>query len=971
LVKPLKIGELAFFLAPVFFMGEIVESEIGGIMENFYPDQRWVSEGEPELGIGIVIGTNKNRVQIHFPKAEEKREYALGSAPLRRVIFKPGDTIVDTHQRSLIIERIQDNGELFLFIGKDGTLSEAELGDVSLTHGVSDRLLMGEVETPEIFALRRKTLTYDHQRRISPINGFVGGRIDLIPHQLYIAHEVSSRYAPRVLLSDQVGLGKTIEACLIIHRLLLSGQATRVLILVPDSLIHQWFVEMLRRFNTWFHIFDEERCAALDESAPDGNPFLDNQLIICSTSFLANSQTRARQAIAADWDLLVVDEAHHLEWSLDKVSPPYAIVELLSKVAKGLLLLTATPEQLGVASHFARLRLLDPERYSDYAAFVNESQDHKAIANIVEDLSLGKALQQKDKALLETIFDAARIAKVEAGDVVAKNQLIEDLLDQHGPGRVVFRNTRAAMSGFPTRKAHLVALTAATQQEVWIQRISKEYLGGQETAASPKFWFSEDPRVLWLVDLLAQLKQEKVLLICSSKAKVLALEKALQKLSNAKVGLFHEDLTIVQRDRNAAWFAESEGAQLLICSEIGSEGRNFQFAHHLVLFDIPVHPELLEQRIGRLDRIGQTKEIQIHVPYLKETPQEVVVRWFHEGFNAFEENIEGGNQIGQLFQERLVAITMALASAERNKKLASLIADTVEYQRALKQTLANGRDRLLEMNSFRPQVAAQLVEKIKAADRDQSLELYMLKVFEYFRIEIEDLAAQSYLLHPAQENRAAFPGIPDDGISITFDRKKALSREDISFITWDHPMVTGALDMVLSLGTGAASFGVLKGTDQTGILLEIIFVLETVGKRRTAVDRFLPTTPLRVVVNHLGDHVTQSYSVDLFNKHLIPGSIDPMIDNEMVVNTLLPAMLNNASTVAEEMQGVAIQLGLQQMNQTLDHEIARLAALAKRNKAIRPDEIRTALAQKKEMTTLIGHAQIRMDSIQLIREGNL
>ena len=93
------------------------------------------------------------------------------------------------------------------------------------------------------------------------MRGFVGGRIDLIPHQLYIAQEVTSRHAPRVMLSDEVGLGKTIEACLILHRLLLSGRANRILVLVPESLVHQWFVEMLRRFNVWLHIFDAERCA--------------------------------------------------------------------------------------------------------------------------------------------------------------------------------------------------------------------------------------------------------------------------------------------------------------------------------------------------------------------------------------------------------------------------------------------------------------------------------------------------------------------------------------------------------------------------------------------------------------------------------------------------------------------------------------------------------------------------------------
>jgi len=944
-------------------------------MEDFYPDQRWTSEGEPELGVGIVVATTKNRVEIHFGAADETRQYALANAPLRRVIFKAGDTVVDSNKRPLVIERVQDNGELFLYVGKDEVLSEADLGDVSITHGVSDRLFLGDVETPEVFALRRNTLEYDHMRRISPVNGFVGGRIDLIPHQLYIAHEVSSRYSPRVLLSDQVGLGKTIEACLILHRLLLSGQAARILILVPDSLVHQWFVEMLRRFNLWFNIFDEDRCAALDESAPDGNPFLDDQLIICSTSFLANSRKRASQAISAGWDMLVVDEAHHLEWSLDKVSPEYAIVEMLSKVAKGLLLLTATPEQLGVESHFARLRLLDPERYADYDTFINESQDHSAIANIVEDLSLGNPLKKKDKTVLDSIFGAARIAKIEGNETLAKNQIIEDLLDQHGPGRVVFRNTRSALSGFPKRKAHLIPIAAKTKQEEWIKRLSKEYAIDKDVqineTISQQFWFTEDPRVSWLVALLTKLKPSKVLLICRNKAKVLALEKALQKLSSAKVAVFHEDLTIVQRDRNAAWFAESDGARILLCSEIGSEGRNFQFAHHLVLFDLPVHPELLEQRIGRLDRIGQTEDIQIHVPYLKGSPQEVLVRWFHEGLNAFEENIEGGNQIGQLFNNRLIEITLAASSSDISMKLDALISDTAKYQKDLRLTLVNGRDKLLEMNSFRPLVAEQLVKQIKAADRDLGLEIYMIKVFEYFGIEVEDLAPRTYLLHPARENREAFPSIPDDGISVTFDRKRALSREDVSFISWDHPMVTGALDMVLSLGTGGASFGVLRGTKKTGILLEVAFVLETAGRKGIHIDRFLPNKPLRILVNHSGNNVTKDYPVEMFNKQLIPGRIEDVIDNETFLETILPDMLSSATDISEQLKGDEIAEGLKCMNQTLDHEIDRLGKLFKQNKSIRPDEIRTALDEKNVLTELISNAQIRMDSIQLIKEGVL
>ena len=938
-------------------------------MQDFSPLQRYTSKGEPELGVGIIKEISNRKLQVYFPLSNEKRIYSIESEPLRRVVFKIGDTIIDAKGQPLFILQVEMEGNLYMYYGKDRKLSEAELGNVTATHGVDDRLFMGDVDTPQAFALRRETLQHDYRRRLSAVNGFVGGRIDLIPHQLYIAHEVSMRYAPRVLLSDQVGLGKTIEACLILHRLLLSGRIARVIILVPESLVHQWFVEMLRRFNLWFNIFDEQRCASLDGGAPDGNPFLDNQLIICSTEFLANSEKRANQAIAASWDMLVVDEAHHLEWSVEKVSAEYAVVEQLSQVAKGLLLLTATPEQLGEESHFARLRLLDPNRYAHYNDFINESSDSSTIANIVEKLHMGKALLLKDKKLLTSIFTKERIDFLNEGGTSARDKMIEDLLDQHGPGRVLFRNTRAAMTGFPKRLAHLIPLTEVEDDKLWLKRLTKEFAHDMEptdTAEDQKYWFAEDPRVDWLLSTTKELYPEKVLLICKSKEKVLALEAVLTKRSSMKVGVFHEDLTIVQRDRNAAWFSESDGAQLLLCSEIGSEGRNFQFAHHLILFDLPLHPELLEQRIGRLDRIGQTADIHLHVPFLVGSPQELLVRWFHEGLNAFEENLEGGNEIAKLFSHQLLAVSKSHALANTNTAMDKLIAETSTFRKELQKRLADGRDRLLEMNSFRPLIAQKLVEQIQAEDSDKTLEMYFTKVFHHFDVEMEDLAARTYFLHPASEITEAFPSIPQQGISVTFDRKRALSREDMSFLSWDHPITTGAIDLVLSSGTGSASFGVLRGSNNPGILLEVLFVLETTTEQSIYVDRFLPNTPLRIVVDHTDKDLTDKYSAETFDKMLTPGDIDPLLDNEMLVETLLPKMITAATKMAEQQRANEITKGLQRMNDTLNHEIDRLKALQQKNNNIRWEEIQTAMDEQCTLATIIENARVRMDAIQLI-----
>jgi ATP-dependent helicase HepA len=940
-------------------------------MEQFLADQRYTSKGEPELGVGILTETGKEKVKIYFPKSNEMRLYASENAPLRRVVFKPGDIIVDKNKQPLLIKQVELKDGLYVYHGKDSLLSEAELGDVSPTHGVDDRLLMGDVDTPQAFALRRETLQHDYTRRLSPVKGFLGGRIDLIPHQLYIAHEVSSRYAPRVLLSDQVGLGKTIEACLILHRMLLSGRISRILILVPESLVHQWFIEAMRHFNMWFSIFDEERCASLDGRAPDGNPFLDDQLIICSTQFLAHSEKRAGQALPAGWDMLVVDEAHHLEWSLDHVSPEYEVVEKLGKVAKGLLLLTATPEQLGEESHFARLRLLDPNRYSDYKEFINEPSEHKIIATIVEKLDSGKSLTSKESKFLESLFSKERLLSLTKGGDSAKDSLIEDLLDQHGPGRVLFRNTRSSVTGFPKRKAHLIRLKTTKDTALWIQRQTEEFIhdmGLGDTAKDQEFWFAGHPRIHWLLTTLKKLDPAKVLLICKSKEKVLALEEVLAGSANLSVGVFHEELTIVQRDRNAAWFSEPDGAQILLCSEIGSEGRNFQFAHHLILFDLPLHPELLEQRIGRLDRIGQTQDIHIHIPYLADSPQQVLVRWFHEGLNGFEKSFEGGNEISKLFGERLLTLAQSYAFPDDGRELESLISDTAVYRKDLQQRLAEGRDRLLEMNSFRPKVAEKLVEQIKKEDADTNLESYFTRVFHQFGVEMEDLAPRTYFLHPASEATEVFPSLPGEGMGVTFDRKRALSREDIGFLSWDHPLTTSSMDMVLGSGTGSASFGVLRGTKSPGLLLEVLFVLETSQAAGLSVDRFLPHTPLRIVVDHAGNDVTDSYPVETLDKKLIPGKMEVLLDNDTLMETVLPQMISTAIEIADQQGTEEIASGLERMNRTLDHEIDRLKNLQKKNKNIRPEEIQIALNEQIALTSLIKDARVRMDAVQLIHK---
>jgi len=944
----------------------------------FFTGQRWISEAEPELGLATVVQAGGGRVRVEFKAAGETRTYAVEQAPLKRVRFRAGEKVRTQEDREFVVKAVVERQGLLTYIGEDQELPESQLGDRLGLPGPQERLLAGRFDASAAFALRQRTLDLLHRLRQSPVRGFVGGRIDLIPHQLYIAQAVAARHAPRVMLSDEVGLGKTIEAGLILHRLRLSGRAERILVLVPESLVHQWFVEMLRRFNVWLHIFDEERCAAIEAGEPGANPFLDDQLVLTSIDFLARDPRRAAQAVAAGWDVLVVDEAHHLEWSEAAPSREYQVVEDLSRESEGLLLLTATPEQLGVESHFARLRLLDPDRYRDLATFQAESKDYQAIAGVAEKLLAGKDLTRKETAVVRHWLapDAQlepRLAELSQGSAEASQALLGDLLDLHGPGRVLFRNTRAGMKGFPKRTARLARLDPGAEAEHWLDRVSTEFAeDAGDTRLQGALDLAKDPRLLWLVELLQKLDPQKVLLIGRSIEKAEAIDAALRRHLDIKTGIFHEGLTLVQRDRNAAWFAEPEGARLLLCSEIGSEGRNFQFAHHLVLFDLPLNPELLEQRIGRLDRIGQTSDIQIHVPFLAHSPQEVLVRWYHDGLNAFESNLEGGNELLRRFGRAVHDLALEFAVADRaaaEQELADLVKATGAARRDIRRLLEQGRDRLLELNSFRPATAQKLISQIREQDRSPDLENYLLDVFDHFGVRIEELAPHTWQLNPQGIVTNSFPSMPAEGMVATCDRGRALHREEVGFLTWDHPMVTGAMDLLLGTETGNCSFAVLPSANERTLLLELVYVLEAIGASHLHADRFLPPTPVRLVLNHKLEDLSEAMGNPAWERQLQKGSPYKLIENANIARKTLPAMFQAAADRAETRAEALRQSALNEMNHLLGQEVQRLQTLARVNDHVRPEEIVLAQAQQQDLAQTLQQARIRLDCLRLIWKG--
>lgn len=956
-------------------------------MTDFVSGQRWISDTETEQGLGTVLTLDARMVTLLFPATGETRLYSKSNCPLTRVQFNPGDK-VESHEGWImtVTEVIEDNG-ILTYLGQlpDGTpkeLPEASLGNFIRFNKPQDRLLAGQVDQNSNFSLRYKTLNYNHSLRQSSMRGLVGPRTSLIPHQLHIAREVSQRHAPRVMLADEVGMGKTIEAGLILHQQLITGRASRVLILLPESLVHQWLVEMLRRFNLRFSLFDEERCRQAD----DDNPFNTEQLILCSLDFLCKNEERRRQALEADYDLLVVDEAHHLYWSEDNPSTEYQCVEELSRHIPGLLLLTATPEQMGPESHFARLRLLDSNRFHDLTTYQEEESRYEPVAEAVQELLdnsrlPGTAQEHLISFLGEDCWPLIDI--INGGDQeareTARDQILHRLLDRHGTGRVLFRNTRSSVGGFPGRVVQGYPQTMPELYEIALEEEDNyRHNVYPELAYQAQIrvddmdpWWKVDPRTDWLINLLKLLKKEKVLVICANANTALDLENALRILSGIPAAVFHENMSIVERDRAAAWFAEEEyGAQVLVCSEIGSEGRNFQFAHHLVLFDLPEHPDLLEQRIGRLDRIGQSQTIKIHVPYIKGTAQEALFYWYDEGLNAFADTCPAGSMVQQELGNELKPI-LEPGSEISHESIADLLERTAKLNQEQLDHLHNGRDRLLELNSRGTISSEDMINDIEEQEQPRQLKRYMEKLFEGFGVEAEDHSKHCLVLRPGSHMITSFPGLPADGTTVTFDREMALSREDMQFLTWEHPMVNEGMDMVLTSELGNTSVALLKNKalKPGTMLLEAIYVVETTGDKSLQLDRYLPATPVRCLIDPGMNNLAERVAFDTLNAQLQP--LKKGVSKKLVKAQRDPIlkMLDKAENFAKNSVEPIVSDACQKLLTDVTEEIKRLAALKAVNPNVRDEEIEHLKTQAALGHQCLQKAMLRLDAIRLMIAG--
>lgn len=945
-------------------------------MHNFAIGQRYLSDNESDLGLGVIVEVDTRSVRVLFPQSEETRLYAISSSRLSRVVFGVGDTITDQDGQSHEVascESIDGVMRYHLTCGK--SLMETRLAaNVTLAKPL-ERLLAGQIEDDSAYHIRQITRDIQSKMNAHALRGLIGGRVDIVPHQLYIASEISKRLFPRVLLADEVGLGKTIEAGLIMHEQLLTNKISRVLVLVPDSLQYQWLIELKRRFNLDFAVFDLIRTASIKEHNPTQNVFSTEQCIIASIDLLLDHADLFEQAYTAGFDMLVVDEAHHLHWdSKTGGNDKYSLVEALSERIYGLLLLTATPEQLGVESHFARLRLLDKDRFDDLDAFIDEQEDFVAIASMATALIDNKTLSDKQITALAAVLDVdqQKLANIN-DDKAVRNYAIDELLDRHGTGRVLFRNTRESITGFLGRQAiaYPLAMPSSWHNSMRTQGTLSEQLWAEEYITD-NTWLSDDPRVAWLINLLkTTLKHQKALLIARSGRVIQALEMTLRLHAGIKTANFTEEMSLLERDQAAAYFADDDGAMILLASEIGSEGRNFQFAHHLILFDLPANADTLEQRIGRLDRIGQSQKITLHIPFVVGSAQERLYHWYNSALNIFGDISPAAQTVQETFVADLKLI-LAGQSSDNFADLESLIDAALDLRLDLETQLQAGRDRLLEYSSCRPHVANQLANSLRQLDDNKLLPYFLGEFFGAFNIDYTPQKDGSWVVHALDNTQLDYANvhlpIDEAGMTLTFDRQSALVQENVAYLTYEHPLMLAIYDMMGSTSFGNTAVALFKTASLPSgfVLLETQFAIESIAPKFLNLNGFLPSNRIRVVIAQTHDNLTAILTTDKLNSYI--ERVNKQQARQIIAarHQAILAMYDTAKQQATQKLTAIADRATEQFASYYDKEIDRLIHLQKINANIRDEEIKRLQSARQTGIHGLGVLSLVPDSVRLL-----
>lgn len=877
---------------------------------------RWLAD--PSGTAGVVTAVTARNVTVRF--GDDERTFAQTNGVLERLVFAPADQVQTEPDKELgVVKSVSHAQDRVIYQVEFPSGSKTVLEDKLRPALISDPIALlrqGRVDDTRSCNLRLAAARLVFAHQFENLTSLSNSRVDIKEHQVAVVHRVATSYPHRFILADEVGLGKTIEAGLIIKELKARGMANRVLILAPSGIVSQWQFELRTKFNEAFAHYNKESIAFLQSRSPTTNVWTLEDNIVTSTSYASWDENRRREIALAGWDLVIIDEAHHARRVREGIgryrsTNLYRLAEMLADPeigrSLGYLMLTATPMQLDPFELYSLIELLDPTLFADEGDFERHRGDLAGLNRAVDLLRRWDRLSEADRDLTQAqVQDWLPGLTTGLESAEGRADVREALLSKHRLSEVLIRNRKANVGGFmprvatvwpvemtpqewqaydaiteyvrtgyarsrATRNNALGFLMAVFQKlnssssfalrQSLLRRIEKleaglpvqdsaadveeadleerpsedvlsDLLGIRSASQGSMDEIRELARIVQLLDDIQLDSKAGVLLsrlseLSSSDADVKVLvftqsrdtqEYIRQRVPSPwTVHIFHGQLDPREKDAVVGRFRDQHGPQILISTEAGGEGRNFQFCHTLVNYDLPWNPMKIEQRIGRLDRIGQRQPIKIFNFAVKDTIEERVLTVLSQRINLFEETIGGLDPILGEVEGDLQRVFL-LAKSAGEQALAELDQNLESRVREARRAERQMADLIMDTKSYRKDEVERLLGQRSTINSDTlrrftlaSLSELGAKIGQHLPIE----GAYELRLHGDFQDE--FPQLVKEGLVRrgTFEPSMAREHEDLEFFAFGHPIVDALVQRARSNDyRGRASYRLIRTNDR-------------------------------------------------------------------------------------------------------------------------------------------------------------
>ncbi len=794
--------------------------------------------------------------------------------------FEVGDDVTFAGGKGEIskIEERPNGSHLLHVYTTEGQLRKlpSGLSHVEKIDSIVDQLGAKQVDDPIHHDLRERATRLDLAYRYDRFLSLTSNRIEIEPYQVQAAYEILNSYDHRYLIGDEVGLGKTIEAGIVIEELIARGRADRVLIVAPAPLTVQWQQEMREKFDRNFVIYDRETVRSKRQSYPNQNVWAQEDLIITSVDFAKQDDVlEALGNLDEEWDIAVFDEAHHLtarrssDDSKDRTQR-YRVGEAVAHNSDALLLLTGTPHKGKSDQFYFLISLLDPYRFSHESQIKPEALDDLMIRRLKDDMyetdgtrmfpeknieALGVEMSAAERKLYDDVTEYIReyynLARQEENQaagftmVIYQKRLVSSIyairkslenrmraIQNEGTGDELSDEVQSLIPQYRTEPE---TLTDAERNRI------EKALETVTATQNPEQVQAELNRVkrLWRqakaieTDSKAQLLKQFIgrILREDPDEKVLVFTEYTDTLEYLRDQIFSEhdiaqvygDLSQERRRREMEKFEQE--ANIMLATDAAQEGLNLQFAHIMVNYDLPWNPIRIDQRMGRLHRYGQEHTVEIRNLFFKDTRESEILALLLEKTDQIEADLGmRSDVVGRVLEDIDLddMIMAAIANDTPTEEVVANIESVIDERREALETVENQfliRDRF-DLSDEDKEILDVIERSQHGEVSEDDIEMLVREFFDAFDGVIKGVRpgparSDGDVYQLEVPNVLSGSQVKQRYSTATFTREIAIEQDDVDFIALDHPLVQSLIDFCLNSDRVEGRIAIKTTRDET------------------------------------------------------------------------------------------------------------------------------------------------------------